>query len=149
MQAPVYTADRVSEMQDLPAPEPGPGEVLPKVRATGICGSDLHFYRGDFSPRPGITPGHELAGTVGAGVQHVKEGDLVGVEPLLRCGFCQFCISGDYHVCSQRGLVGEHMDGGMSEFATVPANTAFKTPDGVDAELAALINSFAVGGHEQ
>ncbi len=145
-----WTESGTIEMAESTPSSPGPGQVQLAVGSVGICGSDLHFYRGDFTPRAGITPGHELAGTVsavGAGVKHVKEGDLIGVEPLLRCGFCQFCASGDYHVCRERGLVGENMDGGMSEFATVPANTAFKAPAGVDAELAALSEPLACSVH--
>ncbi len=145
-----WTGPRKLELRESRLPPPGVGQVQLAIKSVGICGSDLHFYRGDFSPRPGITPGHEMAGTVsavGAGVKHVQEGDLVGVEPLLRCGFCPFCASGDYHVCSERGLIGENMDGGMSEFATVPANTAFKAPAGVDAELAALSEPLACSVH--
>lgn len=129
---------------------PGPGQVQIAVGSVGICGSDLHFYRGQFKPRTGITPGHELAGTVtkvGAGVGHVKEGDVVGVEPLVRCGICPFCVSGDYHVCGRRALVGEGVDGGMSELANVPANTAYKTPSSVDAELGALAEPLACSVH--
>ena len=129
---------------------PGPGQVQLAVGSAGICGSDLHFYRGQFPARPGITPGHEFAGTVaavGAGVKHVREGDLVGIEPLLRCGICPFCVSGDYHVCGERGLVGENADGGMSELATVPAETAFKAPSGLDAEAAALAEPLACSVH--
>ena len=129
---------------------PGPGQVQLAIGSVGICGSDLHFYRGQFPPRAGITPGHELAGTVaavGGGVKHVKEGDLVGVEPLLRCGACLFCASGDYHVCDQRRLVGEGIDGGMAERANVPANTAYKAPPGVDAELGALAEPLACSVH--
>ena len=129
---------------------PAPGHVQLAIGSVGICGSDLHFYRGQFPPRAGVTPGHELAGTVvaaGAGVRHVKEGDLVGVEPLLRCGLCPFCASGDYHVCDDRGLVGERIDGGMSELANVPVNTAYKAPAGVDAELGALAEPLACSVH--
>ena len=114
---------------------PGPGQVQLRVGSAGICGSDLHFYRGDFAARPGVTPGHEFAGTVsaiGPDVKHVVEGDLVGVEPLLWCGTCRFCLTGDYHVCGERGSLGENEDGGMSEYVTVPAITAFKAPAGVE-----------------
>ncbi len=142
--------DRAIEIADKPLAPPGPGEVQLAVGSAGICGSDLHFYRGEFRARPGITPGHEFAGTVaatGSGVKHVREGDLVGIEPLLRCGLCPFCVSGDYHVCGERGLVGEGADGGMSEFATVPAETVFKAPMGLDAEAAALAEPLACSVH--
>ena len=71
----------------------------------------------------------------------------MGVEPLLRCGLCPFCGSGDYHVCQQRGLVGERVDGGMSERVNVPANTAYVTPSTLDAELAALAEPLACSVH--
>ena len=153
--AATVTAARWSDDLDIEVTQktpsaPGRGQVQLAVGSAGICGSDLHFYRGQFPARPGITPGHEFAGTVtavGAGVKHVREGDLVGIEPLLRCGICPFCISGDYHVCGDRGLVGENADGGMSERATVPAETAFKAPSGLDAEAAALAEPLACSVH--
>ena len=134
--------------KELAAPKRGDVQIA--IGSVGICGSDLHFYRGQFKPRAGITPGHELAGTVvavGADVKHVREGDLVGVEPLLRCGLCPFCGSGDYHVCDQRSLVGEGIDGGMSERVNVPGNTAYKTPRTVDAEIGALAEPLACSVH--
>lgn len=145
-----WTETGALAVQEKEALSPSQGEVQIAIGSVGICGSDLHFYRGEFSPRAGVTPGHELAGTVtavGGGVRHLKEGDLVGVEPLLRCGFCAFCASGDYHVCDDRGLVGERVDGGMSELATIPANTAYKAPSGVDAELGALAEPLACSVH--
>ena len=129
---------------------PGEGEVQIRVQSAGICGSDLHFYRGEFPAVMGLTPGHEFAGTVsgvGSGVSHVTEGDLVGVEPLLRCGVCAFCVTGDYQVCSDRQLVGEDADGGFADYATVPAHTVFAAPTGVDAESAALAEPLACSVH--
>lgn len=145
-----WDGDGKVALGDKPIAPPGPGEVQIAIGSVGICGSDLHFYRGEFPPRAGVSPGHELAGTVaavGSGVQHVREGDLVGVEPLLRCGICPFCVSGDYHVCRQRGLVGEAIDGGMREAVNVPANTAYRAPAGVDAEAAALAEPLACSVH--
>ena len=145
-----WTEDRSLSVVEGDALDPGPNELQIQVASVGVCGSDLHFFRGDFPPRPGIVPGHELAGivsAVGSGVRRVSEGDLVAVEPLLRCGHCRFCLSGDYHVCSERGLIGENRDGGMSEYVNVPAITAFKTPQGVDAELGALAEPLACSVH--
>ena len=125
-------------------------EVQIAVGSAGICGSDLHSFRGDFDPRVGRTPGHEIAGTVSAlpsDVHHVKEGDIVGIEPLLRCGFCRFCMSGDYNICSDRGLIGAGVDGGMSEFVNVPANTVYRVPSGVDTEVGALAEPLACSVH--
>ena len=145
-----WTEARKLAVREGAIPDPGPGQVQIAVASVGICGSDLHFYRGEFSPRPGVVPGHELAGTVtavGAGVGHLREGDLVGIEPLLSCGTCGYCRTGNYHVCTQRGLVGETADGGMSELATVSAGRAFKTPAGIDGEIAALAEPLACSVH--
>ena len=145
-----WTDDLKLAIGELEVADPGPGEVQIAVASAGICGSDLHFYRNEFKPRPGVTPGHELSGTVtavGAGVRHVREGDLVGVEPLLSCGTCSFCLTGNYHVCTERGLVGETAPGGMSELATVPARTAYRAPDGADGEVIALAEPLACSVH--
>lgn len=145
-----WTAARTLELEKAEAAAPGPDEVQIAVQSAGICGSDLHFYRGDWPATPGVVPGHEIGGfvsAVGADVNHVREGDVVGVEPLLRCGLCGFCNSGDYHMCDSRGLIGERADGGMSEFVTVPGNTVYKAPQNVDAELAALAEPLACSVH--
>ena len=145
-----WTEQRTLAVGEAEAPDPGPGQVQIAVGSAGICGSDLHFYRGELRARPGIVPGHELAGTVaavGAGVSHVREGDLVGIEPLLSCGTCAFCMTGNYHVCTERGLVGETWGGGMSELAVVPARTAYQAPAGADAEVIALAEPLACSVH--
>ena len=145
-----WTEDLKLAVGEREAADPGAGEVQVRVGSVGICGSDLHFYRGEFDARPDVVPGHEWGGTVtavGSGVCHVREGDLVGVEPVLRCGTCPFCHSGDYHVCEQRGLVGENVDGGMAELALTPAFTVFKAPAGIDAELTALAEPLACSVH--
>lgn len=145
-----WTESQGLEMREGDVADPGPGQVQIAVQSAGICGSDLHFYRRVFPAMPGIVPGHEFGGivsAVGAGVDHVREGDVVGVEPLLRCGSCRFCKSGAYHMCESRGLLGERVDGGMSEFATVPGNTVFKAPGNVDGELAALAEPLACSVH--
>lgn len=137
-------------IEEMPIVGPGPDDVQLAVQSVGICGSDLHFYRGDFTPRVGIVPGHEFGGAVtavGSNVTHVKEGDTVGIEPLLRCGRCRYCISGNYHACAERALIGERSNGGMSAIATVPSHTVYKAPAGVDAELAALAEPLACSVH--
>ncbi len=145
-----WTPRRELEIDAFRLADPGPGQVQVAVSSAGICGSDLHFFRGDFAPRDGIVPGHEFGGVVSArgnGVNHVREGDLVGVEPILRCGKCPNCRSGRYHVCAGRRLIGEDADGGMSELANVPGDTVFAAPAGIDAELAALAEPLACSVH--
>ena len=150
-----YAAVEWTEQRDLRIIErevvaPSADEIAIAVESAGICGSDLHFFRGDFAPHPGTTPGHEFAGrvvAVGSNVSTHREGDLVGVEPLLRCGLCEFCLTGDYHVCQQRRLVGEGQHGGMSQQAIVPAHIAYQVPKSVDAEGAALAEPLACSVH--
>lgn len=145
-----WTQGRSLEATEIRIADPGPEEVQIAIRNAGICGSDLHFFRGDWGPRPGIVPGHEFGGivrAVGSSVRHVREGDLVGVEPLLRCGRCRYCETGNYHMCYERELLGEGANGGMSELANVPGYTAFPAPSGVDEELVALAEPLACAVH--
>lgn len=130
--------------------DPGPGEIQVQVESCGICGTDLHFWRGEVPAQKGLTPGHEFAGlvtAVGAGVTDIREGDRVGVEPIVRCNACRFCRTGDYHVCADNRLIGVARDGGMSERLNVPAFTAFPVPAGLDGELGALAEPLAVSVH--
>ncbi len=123
MRAAAWTANRELEVLDKPEAPPAAGEVRVAIGAGGICGSDLHWYRGDFPPTAGLTPGHEIGGTVaavGAGVDHVKEGDIVGVEPSVRCGDCEFCDAGHYQHCAKQYLIGIAADGGLAQSVIAP-----------------------------
>lgn len=151
MRRAAWNADRTLSVLDDPDRGPGEGEVIVRVVNAGICGSDLHWYRGDFSPEGGRTPGHEIGGivsAVGAGVDHVREGDVVGVEPLLRCGACGYCASGHYNQCQVAGgLIGIAVDGGMAQDVLAPAPAVFKAPAGVDGEVAAMAEPLACSVH--
>ena len=145
-----WTASRELQVVERQSLTPSEDEITNAVESAGICGSDLHFFRGDFPARPGITPGHEFAGRVvaiGSNVTKHREGDLVGVEPLLRCGICEFCLTGDYHVCADRTLVGEGHHGGMSQLVNVPAHIAYTAPEAIDAEVVALAEPLACSVH--
>lgn len=137
-------------VEEVERPAPGPDEVLLKVRAAGICGSDLHFHR----RLPGERPqggsrrlgGHEFCGVVtavGEGVTHVRPGDRVGVEPLQGCDRCRFCAAGHYHLCPKL----RHLNGGFGEYALVPASKAFPLPESIGDEAAAILDCLAVGVH--
>lgn len=145
-----WTDEGTLQVTEMAILEPSPTEVQVAVQSVGICGSDLHFYRGDFTPKPGIVPGHEFGGVVtavGKDVTHVQEGDTVGIEPLLSCKTCRYCLTGNFHACPQRALIGEKSNGGMSEIVTFPGSAAYKAPAGVDAELAALAEPLACSVH--
>jgi L-iditol 2-dehydrogenase len=138
------------EIREVPVPSPGPGEVLLRVRACGICGSDLHFYRGELPVVTTIPLGHEFAGEVagvGEGVQGFAPGQRVVVEPLKTCGVCSSCRTGRYHLCPKRLLLGTFAPGGLAEYVAVPDYTLYPVPEGMDFELAALVEPLAVTIH--
>ena len=145
----VWTADGRLAVEEAPRRDPGAGEIEVAVANVGICGSDLHWYRGDFPTQGGRCPGHEIGGLVsrvGPGVVGLREGDRVGVEPVLRCGACDACRSGHYNHCPQMQVVGVDVDGAISEYLVTPAYTVFPTP-ALDAELTALVEPMTCGVH--
>lgn len=150
MRAVFITAKETIEVRETDTPKPAPGEVLLRVRACGICGSDLHFYEGVFPVSPNISPGHEFAGEVaelGEGVTGFTPGDRVVVEPIPRCGVCVYCRSGRYHICEKRVLTGSQRPGALAEYITIPSYTLYHLPDEIDFELAALTEPLAVCLH--
>ncbi len=128
----------------------GPGEVLVRVKACGICGTDLHFYHGTFPAPPNVLPGHEFAGEiveVGEGVTGFDAGQRVAVEPIRRCQECTYCRTGQYHLCPKRVFLGMLNPGGLAEYVSVPAYTLYPLPDGLDFDLGALVEPLAVAVH--
>ncbi len=138
--------------RDLPVPEPGPGEVLVRVRATGICHSDAHYRAGrSASLRAPITLGHEVAGEVaalGPGVTSPGVGTRVCLHYLVTCGHCAHCVAGREQYCTSGAMIGHHRDGGQAEYIVVPARNAVPLPDEVPfAHGAALMCSSATSLH--
>jgi alcohol dehydrogenase, propanol-preferring len=122
---------------DRPLPEPGPGEVLVRVRVCGVCRTDLHLAEGDVPPRrPGVVPGHEVVGevaAVGPSVARFAVGDRVGIAWLRHtCGECRWCRAGDENLCPRSLYTGWDADGGYAEYATVPAAYAYAIPESFD-----------------
>ena len=159
MRTAVFYGGKDIRVEEMPTPEPGAGEVLVDIGAAGICGSDLHPYRGH-NPwgRPaGGGPrraGHELAGTIaaiGPDVTGLSVGQRVGVEPmhLVGCGRCRACARGDYHICPTRGQrAGQSMSSaGFSEYDLVVAANCFPLPDHVSFEAASMVDVYACGVH--
>lgn len=113
---------------DIAIPEPSQNEVLIEVYASGICGTDLHIFKGDYRGTYPIIPGHELAGIVrsaGSSVQSFKEGDRVTLEPNLSCGVCYDCLNNRQHFCSNIQNIGVTRPGGMAQFVTAPESAVF------------------------
>ncbi len=137
-------------VEEMPDPVPGPGEVLVRVRAAGICGSDLHGYRRGGPATAPRTPGHELAGevaAVGEGVTEFAPGDRVGVEPLVGCGQCAHCRAGDYHLCARLEHIGGARPGGFAQLTVAPADRLYPLPDHVSMEDASILDVLAVAVH--
>ena len=136
---------------ELPAPEPGSGEVRLRVQVCGVCRTDLHIVEGELPPakRP-VIPGHEVVGyvdRVGRNVRTIKEGDRVGIAWLQRvCGRCEFCTSRRENLCSSAEFTGYHVDGGYAEYAVVPESFAYPIPKAfTDDEVAPLLCAGIIG----
>lgn len=126
------------EVKKLRTPKPGPGEVLVKMKAAGICYSDVMIltnkYKGRVPVPIPIIMGHEGAGViaeVGEGVEHVKPGDKVGLNPLWGCGQCQNCLNGYPNMCMNWRHLGITCDGTFAEYRVLPAFVAYKLPDSI------------------
>jgi len=125
-------------LEQIPIPTPGPGEVLVKIRATGVCHTDFHAAEGDWPVKPGrpFVPGHEGAGVVaalGSGVKNLKEGDPVGLAWLHdACGACEYCITGWETLCESQRCGGYSVNGSFAEYALGSAAYVARLPDRVD-----------------
>jgi len=136
----------------VPDPTPGAGQIVVKVDACGICGTDIHIMDGEFPPTPyPITPGHEFAGTIAAVAGDVRAGLPVGakvaVDPSLYCGYCRRCRSGRDNLCENWAAIGDTVDGAFAEYVAVPAANAHLLPDGLDGQLGAMIEPLACAVH--
>lgn len=134
------------QIENLPIPSPGPGEVLIKVQACGVCHSDLHAVDGDWVPLPNLPliPGHEVVGHVtalGEGVTHFSKGDRIGVPWMYSaCGHCEFCLSGMETICLAAEASGYTKPGGYAEYMIADAAFCGRIPDSADAyELAPIL----------
>jgi alcohol dehydrogenase, propanol-preferring len=139
-------------LRDVPAPEVGAGDVLLRVRACGVCRTDLHVVEGDLPVhRPGVVPGHEIVGVVeqvGPAVDGVALGDRLGVPWLRRtCGQCRFCTTGRENLCVAPSFTGWDADGGYAELAVAPAAYAYRLPDAYDDEAAAPLLCAGIIGY--
>ncbi len=139
------------ELAELPRPEPGPGQLLVRVQACGVCRTDLHVVDGELSePRLPLVPGHEVVGRVaalGPGVDGFAEGARVGVPWLgWTCGACRFCRAGRENLCPAARFTGYTLDGGYADYLLADRRYCFPLPDGgSDAETAPLLCAGLIG----
>ncbi len=129
------------ELTDLPEPEPGDGEILLRVRACGICHTDLHTVEGEITGKLPIVPGHQIVGI------NERTGERLGVPWLHRtCGQCEFCRSDRENLCERGKFTGFHVNGGYAQFVTVSTDFAVKIPDAFDDVHAAPLLCAGVVG---
>lgn len=130
--------------EEIPIPEIGPQDVLIRVKANGICGSDLHIlYEGSVatSYQP-IVLGHEPGGIIAEVGSHVtgwKQGDRVVVNGVLTCGYCGYCLSGNPTLCTHMKMIGINRDGAMAEYVVVPASHILRLPDNIPFDQGAIL----------
>lgn len=146
MKALVYTAPRNLEYRDEPDPQPVDGEVVVRVQAVGICGSDMHAYLGHDERRPApLVLGHEAAGVVETGA---LQGRRVTVNPLVTCGACNACISGRNNLCGRRQILSmQPRAGAFAQLLRIPERNLVAIPDAVSFEKACLAEPLACGWH--
>lgn len=144
------------EITDMPEPAVGPDDVLVRVKACGICGSDVHGYDGSTGRRiPPVVMGHEASGVVlgtGKGVKQFRVGDRVTFDSTIYCGKCYFCRRGEVNLCDDRQVlgvsVGEYRrNGAFAEFVAVPEHIVYALPDALTFEQAAMIEAVSVAVH--
>jgi 2-desacetyl-2-hydroxyethyl bacteriochlorophyllide A dehydrogenase len=136
MKALVVEKPGVFSIQEVPYPEPGPGEVTIRNKACCVCGTDVHLIKGEFGGAEyPLIPGHEFAGTidkVGPGITSLTVGDVASIEPFIACGYCYYCRKGDYNVCLNGAIIGHSasrknikLHGGFAEYVTVPVKNVY------------------------
>jgi len=141
--------------KSIPKPVPQTDEVLVKIKAVGVCGSDIEYYEhgriGDFVVEKPLILGHEASGEVveaGENVASLEVGDRVALEPGIPCRKCEFCKSGRYNLCSDvQFMATPPVDGAFREYVVYPADFVFKIPEDASYEEAALIEPLSVGIH--
>jgi L-gulonate 5-dehydrogenase len=149
MRAAIIDAPGAVRVGDWETPQPGAGEVLVSVGATGICAGDMYIYRGTnpYAKYP-VIGGHEIAGTVaevGAGVAGIAPGERVVVEPFIGCGACYPCRVGKQNCCTNLQIIGVHRPGGFAEHVVAPAQNIHKIPTGLSLAFASFAEPVAIG----
>lgn len=143
MRAVLFDGPKSVRVEDLATPRPGPSEVLVKVEACGICGTDGHIYLGEYAlANYPVVAGHEMAGTIaalGPGVAGWREGDRVTLDPNIFCGECYYCRSNRANHCENIQVIGVNRQGGFAEYVVVPTKNIFALPDSLSFEEGALI----------
>ncbi|MDI3547070.1 MAG: threonine 3-dehydrogenase [Halanaerobiales bacterium] len=143
------------EIREIPVPEISSNEILIKVKAGAVCGSDIHLYNWsdwceNVDAKNPMVIGHEFCGevvAVGEQVSSIKKGDLIAAETHIPCGECRLCKTGKQHICQDMKIVGVHTDGAFAEYAKIPEVCAWKLPEGTPPEIGAVYEPFGIAVH--
>ncbi|PIS04721.1 MAG: hypothetical protein COT81_04860 [Candidatus Buchananbacteria bacterium CG10_big_fil_rev_8_21_14_0_10_42_9] len=148
MKAIVYTKPGGIKIKEVPKPKLSNYEVLLKIKAVGLCGTDLHIYKGKMDVKPPLIMGHEFSGIVvdkGPSVTNVKIGDAVVGEHVVTCKRCNYCKSGKPNLCAKAKVIGLHRPGALAEYLAIPADLVYKFPRRqINFEEAALIEPLSI-----
>lgn len=150
MKSVVFTQPGVVKVEERGKPTIGPQDILVKVHACGICGTDVHILRGEHIVKFPVVPGHEFSGEiteVGSDVDNLQVGDRVTIDPNIVDGTCYFCRRGYPHLCENLTAIGVNYDGGFAEYCAVPASQAYRIPDCLSLDEAALAEPLACCMH--
>ena len=149
MKALVYTQPNEVQLLDRPAPALDAGEVILKIEAVGICGSDMHAYHGhDPRRKPGLVLGHEFCGVVVESASpNYSKGTRVTGNPLITCGTCDYCVQGRNNLCVNRTMVGMTRPGAFAELMSIPAGSLIDMPQDMSAVHAAVTEPGATALH--
>lgn len=148
MKALVYEGPRNAVVREVQEPEKKEGQIKLNIKYCGVCGSDIGIYLGTHPrAKAPLVFGHEFLGIAAEDGKRIKKGDRVVPYPLLSCGHCLACRSGNEHVCNTLGLIGIDTDGGMCQMACVDEDVLFKVPEGVSDKAATVIEPLAVLVH--
>src|ERR1700689_4799593 len=145
---------RGAQLESVPIPTPGPTEVLVRVKAASICGTDLHIYGWDrwsqSRIKPPVTLGHEFCGIVervGEEVTAVRAGDFVSAEMHVNCGHCHQCRLGEAHICQNLRIIGIDQDGAFAEFVKIPASNIWKLDPAIPEHYGAILDPLGNAVH--
>jgi L-gulonate 5-dehydrogenase len=152
MQAAVLYGDRDIRVGTWADPEIQPTEVLVRSAYAGLCGTDLHIFRGEFKRRvscPAVQ-GHEFGGVVeevGAYVTNLRPGDRVAVDPIISCHACPACLSGRINACRSLRLLGVDLPGGFAQYVAAPASHVYRLPDNLPLSQSPMVEVYGLGHH--
>jgi L-iditol 2-dehydrogenase len=149
MQAVVLEAPESLRLEERPEPPTGEEDVVVRIRATGICGTDLSIFGGKVPVDYPLVLGHEMVGTLEASAPGLDAGTRVVVDPNVFCGTCYQCLKGQENVCAGAELMGRDRDGALSDFLAVPARNVYPIPEEIDDRIAPLLQVLTTCLHGQ